>query len=499
MRGVSIKGAFWYNFDMNIKRRLFISNILMVVIPLVLSLAVFWCGMYAAGRATGLRERYKDRPKEYVAALVEMRALAARWSGDAADDARIRDDAEKFGAAHEKQRFRLLVYRKGRAVTRQTIGEVNPTLREALSRGTPVSFVSRMAVDVERAGDLSVALMDADFHARDEVGIKDVVRIGLAISVLCSLLIVLLTNRFLTQFVFRHIVQALDTLAAGVYRISDGDLNARIEYPEDDEFAQICRDFNGMAARLLDSANERERDEANRRELIAGVSHDLRTPLASIKAYVEGIQQGVAASPEARKRYIDTIGNKAAELERIVDKLFLFSKLEVGGFPYHMETAGLAGALSEIVGELAEEYAAKGLDISFEAGGEELSASIDTTQFRNVVVNILENSVKYKMRTRASMKIELARKGEWASISFVDDGPGVSKEVLPKLFDLFFRGDPSRGNADGGSGLGLAIAAKVVERFGGTIAAENMPGGGLAVIISLPLCAASTPEGPCFR
>ena len=153
-----------------------------------------------------------------------------------------------------------------------------------------------------------------------------------------------------------------------------------------------------------------------------------------------------------------------------------------------MERVGLAGALSGIVDELGEEYDGKGLDVSFAAGAEELFANVDTTQFRNVVVNILENGVKHKMRVRASMKIELARKGEWASIAFTDDGPGVPEEVLPKLFDLFFRGDPSRSNANGGSGLGLAIAAKIVEHFGGTIAAENMPEGGLAVIISLPLC-----------
>ena len=489
MRCVSIREPFCYNFDMNIKRRLFISNILMVVIPLVLSLAVFWCGMYVVGSVTGLRERYNpSKPKEYAAALGEARKLAARWSREGTGDAGIRDEVAKFNAAHAKQRLRLLVYRNGRAVTRQTIGEVNPTLRMALSRDSSASFASRMLVDIERAGALGVVLMGVDFHPRDEISFRDIARAGLAISVVCSLLIVFLTNRFLTQFIFRHIVRALDTLTSGVRRISDGDLGARIDYPESDEFTPVCDDFNDMAERLLDSVNERERNEAGRRELIAGISHDLRTPLTSIKAYVEGIQEGVAASPEARKRYIDTIGNKASEMERIIDKLFLFSKLEIGGFPYHMERVGLAGALSGIVDELGEEYDGKGLDVSFAAGTEELFANVDTTQFRNVVVNILENGVKHKMRVRASMKIELARKGEWASIAFTDDGPGVPEEVLPKLFDLFFRGDPSRSNANGGSGLGLAIAAKIVEHFGGTIAAENIPEGGLAVIISLPLC-----------
>lgn len=473
---------------MNIKRRLFISNILMVVIPLALSLAVFWCGMYVVGSVTGLRARLNpDKPKEYAAAQTEARRLAVLWSEEDASDAEIRREAAAFNAAREKLRFRLLVYRNGRPVTRQTIGEVNPALRVALSRDASVSLASRMSVDVERAGELSVVLMDVDFHQRGEFGFREIARMGLAISVACSLLIVFLTNRFLTQFVFRRITRALDTLTSGVRRISDGDLGARIDYPENDEFTQVCSDFNDMAGRLLDSVNERERNETSRRELIAGISHDLRTPLTSIKAYVEGIQEGVAASPEARKRYIDTIGKKALEMERIIDKLFLFSKLEIGVFPYHMERTRLGDALSEIVDELGCEYAAKGLDVSLDAPEEGLSANIDTTQFRNVVVNILENSVKYKARPRAAMRISLARRGEWAAISFADDGPGVSEEALPKLLDIFFRVDPSRSNAGGGSGLGLAIAAKIVEHFGGAIELENAPGGGLAVIISLPL------------
>lgn len=474
---------------MKIKRRIAISNILMLVVPLAVCLAVFWCSMYVVWNVTGFKGRFpREGTEGYTEAIAEMRALTARWASESADNERIAEDAARFNRARRGSHTKMLVYRNGKPVVRQSLGDINPTLRAALAGGGSVSFLSRMSVDVVRAGDLRAALIDADFHERNGIGFRELTRAGLVISILCSLFVVFLMNRFLTQFVFRHIVAALDTFTSGVRRISGGDLNARIEYAENDEFAAVCRDFNDMASRLLDSVNERERDMASRRELIAGISHDLRTPLTSIKAYVEGLQQGVAASPEAEKRYVDTIGSKAADMERIIDNLFLFSKLDIGEFPYRMERAELAGVLESVADELGEEYAAKGLDISLEAAETGLCARIDTMQFRNVVVNILENSVKYKNRERAAMRITLARDESRAKISFADDGPGVPPDALPKLFGLFFRGDPSRSSARGGSGLGLAISAKAIERFGGAAAAENVPGGGLAIVLSLPLC-----------
>lgn len=461
----------------------------MLVVPLAVCIAVFWCSMYVVWNVTGMKTRYpQDRPKEYTAAIAEMRELAARWSSEGAGDERIAQEAARFNRARRGFHVKMMVYRDGKSIARQSLGDTNPALRAALSRGGSVSFLSRMAIDVVREGDLRVALIDADFHERDDLDLRELTRVGLVISILCSLFVVFLMNRFLTQFVFRHIIAPLDTLTSGVRRISDGDLNARIEYAGNDEFTSVCRDFNDMASRLRDSVNERERNEAGRRELIAGISHDLRTPLTSIKAYVEGLQQGVAASPEAKKRYVDTISNKAADMERIIDNLFLFSKLEIGEFPYRMERASLSRVLADAIDELGEEYAAKGLDISLEAPDGELCAEIDTMQFRNVIVNILENGVKYKERERCAMRVTLAREGDFARISFADDGPGVPADALPKLFGLFFRGDPSRSSARSGSGLGLAISAKAIERFGGSVKAENVPGGGLAIVLSLPLC-----------
>lgn len=124
------------------------------------------------------------------------------------------------------------------------------------------------------------------------------------------LLIVFLTNRFLTRFVFRRISEPLTTLAEGVHQIRDGNLTYRIDYRENDEFLPVCEDFNEMAQRLRTAVEQSQKEEESRKELLASISHDIRSPLTSIRAYVEGLTDGVADTPEKQKNYLDTIRKK---------------------------------------------------------------------------------------------------------------------------------------------------------------------------------------------
>jgi signal transduction histidine kinase len=271
-----------------------------------------------------------------------------------------------------------------------------------------------------------------------------------------------------------------------VRQIRDGNLGYRIEYSESDEFAPVCDDFNRMAGRLEQAGAARERDEQSRRELIAGISHDLRTPLTSIKAYVEGLEQGVASTPDARKRYLDTIRSKTADLEHIIEHLFLFSKLDTGEFPYRVGRVDLGAVVSETASGVSEEYAERGLDISAAVPGTPVFTEIDAERMRYVLINIFENSLKYKNKERGRLSAEVRRERGRAVLTLSDDGPGVPDAALPRLFDLFYRGDGARSGASRGSGLGLAIAAKMVRRFGGEISAKNSDGGGLSIEITLP-------------
>jgi signal transduction histidine kinase len=313
--------------------------------------------------------------------------------------------------------------------------------------------------------------------------LPQVLTAGLVMLTLLTASIVI-TNRILTKRTINSIVTPLNTLSFGVGQIRDGNLNFRLEYIVDDEFAPICADFNQMAERLQYLENTRQKDEESRRELIAGISHDLRTPLTAIKAYVEGLEKGVAETPEQRRKYFDTIKDKTEDLEHIIGQLFLFSKLETNEFPIRTELVDIGQEISETIRGLSEEYAHKGLTLKSEDTISGTTVNTDTVLLRSVLVNILENSAKYKIGENGTVSASVQTDGEWVLVRLSDDGPGVPKDALPKLFDVFYRNDPSRNTK--GSGLGLAISAKIIERMGGKISAELPAAGGLAVIVRLP-------------
>ncbi|MDD3513031.1 MAG: HAMP domain-containing sensor histidine kinase, partial [Synergistaceae bacterium] len=296
---------------------------------------------------------------------------------------------------------------------------------------------------------------------------------------------ILLTNRFLTKFVFQKIERPLDILADGVRQISEGNLEYRIDYKREDEFSPVCADFNEMAARLKAAEERTQQHEQSRKELLVGVSHDLRSPLTSIRAYVEGLLDGVAKTPEAQRGYLETIKNKAEDIDRMLAKIFLFSKMELGEYPVSPELLWLDDEVRQLIQAVGAEYEEKGLFLS---AGDLVPATIsaDPEQLRRVLINIMENSVKYKTKDMGTLTISLREENGGYRLSLCDDGPGVPAEALPHLFEVFYRSDPSRQNPNRGSGLGLAIAANAIQRMKGTIEAKTGEGGGLEIVICLP-------------
>ena len=299
------------------------------------------------------------------------------------------------------------------------------------------------------------------------------------------IILISIINNFLTQRMTKRIVKPLDPLNEGVRQIQDNNFAYRIDYQNDDEFRPVCEAFNKMAAKLEASTAQQQRDERSRRELIAGISHDLRTPLTSIKGYIEGLDTGVASTPEMREKYLAIIRNKTADMEHIIEQLFLFSKLDMDEFPIAMRCVDISRVICDMIEDSVGEYTYRGLSVQLGEIPENIHVNADVLMLRNVIINILENSVKYKTTERGQMEISAAVINNSVLLRFADNGPGVDADMLPKLFDVFYRTDPSRSKL--GSGLGLAISVKIIERMGGSIHAELPPTGGLAVVIRLPL------------
>jgi len=298
-------------------------------------------------------------------------------------------------------------------------------------------------------------------------------------------IIISLINNLVTYRMTKQIIKPLEPLNEGVRQIKENNFSYRIKYKENDEFRPVCDSFNEMAAKLEASTSQQKKDDTNRKELIAGISHDLRTPLTSIKGCIEGIEKGVASTPEMRDRYLNIIKNKAANMEHIIEQLFLFSKLDMNEFPVSMRRSNITLAVSEMVEDLIPEYSNKGLLIKFTDIDNDIYASSDVIMLRNVIINILENSVKYKNKEIGQIEISITEKDNRVLLCLADDGPGVNEDMLSKLFDVFYRTDPSRSKQ--GSGLGLAICVKIIERMNGKIYAQLPATGGLAIIIELPL------------
>jgi signal transduction histidine kinase len=313
------------------------------------------------------------------------------------------------------------------------------------------------------------------------------------VIILCGIIIilgislsVLFTNKFLIKFVFQKIERPLDILTNGVRQIRDGNLDYRIQYDQQDEFTPVCADFNDMAVRLKKSVDLLQRQEVSRKELLAGISHDLRSPLTSIRAYVEGLLDGVARTPEAQRTYLETIKSKAIDIDQMVAKIFQLSKMEIDECLDHPEPLNLAEEIKTLIHAVGAEYKGKGLEITAQ---DLLPVTVlaDPDSLRRMLVNILENSLKYKNKAVGHLTISLHSESACVILALSDDGPGVPEESLPRIFDAFYRSDPARQNPQKGSGLGLAIVSKAVSQMGGAITAKNGNSGGLTIEIQLPI------------
>ena len=355
---------------------------------------------------------------------------------------------------------------------------------EVFERGN-FSYAGTVSLYHSDLGDFIVVLSDSHVDAiEDFLSMPNFMVPAIALYLL---IVVFLGNVLIAKYITRRIMTPINTLATGVHEISNGNLTHRIQYNGGDEFDAVCTDFNEMAARLFDMVEQRQADENSRKELIAGISHDLRTPLTSVKAYLEGLRKGIATTPEMQEKYLNTIQEKTDDIEYIIKQLFMFAKIDIGEFPLNLEIVNIGSELTGIVDSFADEYKEMGLRVSLEENTDG-DVLIDSVQFKNIIQNILGNSVKYCNRNDAFAKIFCKSVDDSSvSITIKDNGPGVPDEMLTKMFDVFYRGDESRNNPDKGSGVGLAISSKIIKRFNGSIRAENVIDGGLAIIITLPI------------
>lgn len=298
-------------------------------------------------------------------------------------------------------------------------------------------------------------------------------------------------NGITSWWIARSILKPLQLLSLGTKEIREGNLDTKMEYRKKDEFGEVCGDFDDMRAYLKESVEQRLKDEKRRRELITGISHDLRTPLTSISGYLDGLMEGIADTSDKRMRYFRAIKTRTGDLVRLVDSLSEYSRLD-SGFRYHLEKDDFREFVERYMEVCRQEAEHNQVNTEFIYGSETYPVRIDREEFKRVFDNLFTNTVKYRTSEQSQVFISLARilEGTYIELVFQDDGPGVPPESQERIFDSFYRVDDARSQSEKGSGIGLAVVKEIILGHGGSVQAENR--GGLAIIIHLPIAGEDT-------
>lgn len=303
------------------------------------------------------------------------------------------------------------------------------------------------------------------------------VRTMVAQLMITAVLMLMFICGSLTIWVYRSILRPLSKLQEATRKIRDGNLDFTLDIEEDDEIGELCQDFEEMRIRLKESAEQKIQYDNENKELISNISHDLKTPITAIKGYVEGILDGVASSPEKLDKYIRTIYNKANDMDRLIDELTFYSKIDTNRIPYTFSKLNVEDYFSDCAEELGLEMETRGIELVYANYVEKgVQVIADGEQIRRVIHNIVSNAIKYMEKPRGIIQLRVKDVGDFIQVEIEDNGKGIAAKDLPYIFDRFYRTDVSRNSSKGGSGIGLSIVKKIMEDHGGKVWATSRLG-----------------------
>lgn len=307
-------------------------------------------------------------------------------------------------------------------------------------------------------------------------------------DLLLSVVLLLFAGMIATTFgifVASNVTDDLRKLAATTRVIADGDLSARVEVNGRDEVTQVGMAFNEMAAQLQEAARRRDEVEKMRTDFIAWTSHDLRTPLTSIRAIVEALNDGIVDDPATVKRYYSTIRNDVIGMNNLINDFFELAQLDAGGLKFDTTRYSLSDLISDSLESFHALAEQRGIQLDGHVAEDVDPVCMNTQKIGRVLNNLISNALRYTPAD-GHVRVEAKREADGVIVSVQDSGPGFREEDLPRLFEQFYRGEQSRSRKTGGAGLGMAIAKGIVEAHNGRIWAENAALGGARVSFLLP-------------
>lgn len=300
------------------------------------------------------------------------------------------------------------------------------------------------------------------------------------ISVIVILLICVVVVR---RYVYKEIVRPISELNVAMKKIAEGNLDYRMENKYGSEMGEVFNNYEEMRLKLKESTTEMMENEEHNRELVSNISHDLKTPITSIKGYVEGIMDGVADTPEKMDRYIKTIYNKANDMDRLINELTIYSKIDNNRILYNFQRINVSDYFGDCVDEVGLDLESKNIKLNFDnLIPDDTMVIADPEQMKRVINNIIGNSIKYMdkdlTKEQGMIEIRLLDDIDSIRIEIEDNGRGIAARDLGRIFERFYRTDASRNSSRGGSGIGLSIVKKIIEDHGGYIWATSKEGEG---------------------
>lgn len=302
---------------------------------------------------------------------------------------------------------------------------------------------------------------------------------GQARAALGTAALALVLAALIAWWVSRVLLEPVRRVAAATHQLAAGRYDTRVEVDSADEVGQLARDFNHLALTL-------ERNAALRREFVADVSHELRTPLSVMRGELEALEDGIRPLDRGA---VASLQGEAQQLGKLVDDLYELALSDAGALGYRKAALDLGALLARVAESQRRAIEERGLVLELALPAQPLGVQADEGRLQQLFVNLLRNSARY---TDAPGRIRVAARREdgWACIDVQDSPPGVPDAMLARLFERFFRVDPSRSRESGGAGLGLAICRNIVQAHDGTIEARRSPQGGVWIEVRLPA------EGP---
>ena len=291
--------------------------------------------------------------------------------------------------------------------------------------------------------------------------------------------VLIVTSVIITSWIKKDIYNPLQEINLAMQNIADGNFDYHLTESRDDEIGQLFGNYEQMRLRLKENAEEKAENEKKQKELVSNISHDLKTPITSIKGYVEGIMDGVANTPEKMDKYIKTIYNKANDMDRLINELTTYSGIDSNKIPYHFHILNVSDYFSDCIEEIGLDLESKNIHLNYtNLAPSDTCVVADPEQFKKVINNIVSNSVKYMGHDNGVISITIHDDNESVKIEIEDNGKGIASKDIGNIFERFYRTDASRNSLQGGSGIGLSIVKKIVEDHGGYVWATSKEGEG---------------------